>query len=202
MQIRDTGHLNDLQWSPTYLLSVHDSGNIILHDSKKVVPGVNSMLSYPTTICIIEEEETPSRCLWLPHTSAGTYRGTSTTSTTVISTCFLTASQKNACITLWSPFTNDGKPPTKLQVVTVANPSPSYLLGLCTPPHASFSPHTMVVMADRHTGSILAWHLKASYQSEQELVLWGFDYVVPFRSKFPTFFVASTNEIVSRYEYS
>jgi hypothetical protein len=187
-QIRESGDLTDLAWD-THILSTHTSGRIILHDWKRVIAGNRATVTHPTVLCTLQEEGPVSRCLFLPHTQAPKHSNEEETWTP----CFLTASENNAVVTLWSAFTSNGPPPTKLQVFGLENPSTSYCLSVCAAPAGSSSltpPSTMVVMADRMDGKIFAWHLKASWEATTErtqLVLEGCDYVVPFHCKYPTY---------------
>lgn len=194
------GNLTDLAWSRTaerHMLAAYDSGSIVLYDWKKPETIQGDPHTSATALGMIQEDGAVSRCLFLPHTHSSNSR-----EETALTRCFLSASAQNSTITLWSPFTADGRQPSRLQVFGLENPSASYLVETCyiLPPPltptgipSKTPPSTMVVMADRSAGKIFAWHLKGAWSSDAgqpegtRLVLEGCDYVVPFRCKFPTY---------------
>jgi hypothetical protein len=182
-QIKDNTHLTDLAWSSGYVLSTFISGRICLYDLnlKRLSPTPSGHMA-PVAFLLIQEQQPVTRCLFLPHEA-------SAQQTNTITYCFLTATDGNAVVTLWSAFTADGTEPVKLQVFGLEKPSTSYLVSVCygPAPDSGSPPSTFVVMADRTVGKLFAWHLRAAYAEEGGVVLKGCDYVVPLRCKFPTF---------------
>lgn len=185
--------LTDLTWSnrdTRHILTCHDSGEIVLWDlktlsSSSATPGTVT----PARLATLRMDEPVSRGLFLPHEDVLVSDNRSQEAK--LTTCFVTASDKNGTITVWSPFESSGALPQKIQILAVENPSPSYVLDVCSGPapvNAS-PPSAFVVMADRHSGAILAWHLRADWNDTvpKKALLTGCDYVVPFLTKFPTY---------------
>lgn len=203
VQVRDDkgyGNLTDLVWGTTerHALSTHESGRIILWDVKKVNARNDGHMT-PTALVTIQEEMPVTRCLFLPHTqSAKKQIDAQTAAVATYTPCFLTASEKNTVVTLWSAFTVDGLEPSKLQVFGLQNPASSYLIDVCygQAPASGSPPSALVMMGDRTAGKLFAWHLRASWgeapssanvSDGRVAVLQGCDYVVPFHCKYPTY---------------
>jgi len=187
------GNLTDLCWSERetrYVLSTYDSGDIILWDLKQLnpKPNENGTVS-PEPLCILKEEVPLSRCLFLPHEN-GADRGNDNETWT---SCFVTASENNCVLTLWSAFSKLSKP-AKLQVVSLEHSlSSSCLVDVCSGPAPADAspPSCFLVMADRTHGQIAAFHCRSVWNNEEgknkKALLVGCDYVVPFHTKFPTY---------------
>jgi hypothetical protein len=199
VQLKGAGNLTDLCWSQRdtrHVVTVHDNGDIILWDLKRLEAAEDGTVQ-PACLVTVRNEGPLSRCLFLPHENilgsssntayAGSVGGEASTP------CFVTASDKNSTLTLWSPFTESGKLPTKVQIVGLEHPASSYILDVCfgpAPPDAS-PPSCFIVMADRTAGKIFAFHCRAVWNEQEgknkRALLTGCDYVVPFRTKFPTY---------------
>ncbi|KAL7580941.1 hypothetical protein ACA910_005758 [Epithemia clementina (nom. ined.)] len=195
--------MTDLAWSPRdcrYLLTCHKGGEIILWDLQNITTRLDGTRG-PAQVRILQEtkDEILTRCFFLPHDDQilfGKSNGGRLTP------CFATATNKNSTVTLWSPFLDSSSPaPSKLQVLSLERPSPSYLLdvvsGIPAPDGSPMS--SFIVMADRHSGNILAFHLQAQWDppgtgGNNEIVsaakrslLVGANYVVPFKTRYPIF---------------
>jgi len=190
--------VTDLAWSPLdsrHVLTVHSSGEIVLWDLKTLMPRGDGTLAPTRVQSLTQEPPQPlTRCMFLPHDN----KAASSSSANAMTSCFVTASDQNATITLWSPFEMNAKDgsavkPQKIQVLSLERPSPSYILDVVysiTPPEAS-PMSSFLIMADRHAGKILAFHLKAQWGEDdatnKKTLLVGSDYVVPFKTRFPTY---------------
>jgi WD40 region of Ge1, enhancer of mRNA-decapping protein len=180
--------LTDLDWSEKdvrHVLSTHQGGEIRLWDLRKVDPGENVAIMIPHCVCMIQENQPLSRCKFLPHECP---RDQPSTRDAAFTNCFLTASENNAVVTLWSPFGEEGTP-TKLQVFGLEHPSPSYLLDFCygpSPPDGP-PPSLFLLMADQSEGKLYAWHLQSEWQEQTVVSLVGCDYVVPFVTSYPMY---------------
>lgn len=160
--------------------STYKTGRIVLYDSRQ-----QSMVNgkaHARAIVTVQEDSPLSRCILLPSTSRRDV------GTKGLTPCFLTASEKNAVVTLWSPFTEDLKEPVKLQCFGRENPSPSYLLDVCSICDESDpTPPPFIVMADRSKSEILAWHIKTSLDEVTgRYFIEGCDYVVQLAANVPT----------------
>lgn len=190
------GILTDLAWSgknTRHVLTVHSNGCIVLWDLKETHdttdPRTGSTIAAPKKLAVIDD--TPanpqSRCLFLPHENALKHH----TQTDILTTCFVTASHQNSVITIWSSFTtNPAVMPTKLQVLKLANPSPSYVLDVCfgPAPQEASPPSCFLLWADRHKGQLHAVHVSSQWNSEHTKALCvGADYVVPFLVMHPIY---------------
>ncbi len=184
--------LTDLAWSerdPRHVVTTHQNGLIILWDLKKVDANasLDSGLHRPERLYTLSDDKPVTRCLFLPHEN--TVRGSANTTWTY---CFCTATQNNSSFTIWSPFA-EHSPPTRLQVISIENPSPSYVLAVCfgiAPAEAS-PLSSFLVLADRSQGNLFAFHIQSKWnekpgEAKQSLVV-GCDYVVPFLTKYPIF---------------
>ena len=187
--------LTDLTWSPRdprHVLATYSSGEIVLWDLKACTPRGDGTLS-PAIVQVVLYGEPLTRCLFLPHDGQAPKGGSRPPSSPSLTSCFATAAENNATITLWSPFTGDAfnTEPQKIQVLSLERPSPSYIVDVVygvTPPDAS-PMSSFLVMADRHAGNVLAFHLRAQWDdtADKRTCLVGSDYVVPFQTKYPVF---------------
>jgi hypothetical protein len=202
----ENSSLTDLAWSgrdTRHVLTTHDNGQIILWDLKQTQL-VNGTVTTPRRLAVLQEDGPVSRCLFLPHENAvGKEHQTET-----LTTCFVTATHQNSIITLWSSFipNDDGGGgeddplgngnnstqlvlPSKLQVLRVANPSPSYNLEMCfgPAPQDASPPSSFLLWSDRHDGQLLAVHVASQWNAQQKAVCVGCDYVVPFVLKHPVY---------------
>lgn len=217
-------NLTDLSWSARetrHVLTTHDTGEITLWDLKKLSPSSGGDTVVPARLFVINEGDSSSsgplsRCLFLPHDNAYNLNsGGDGAGTTALTSCFVTASDNNRVLTLWSPFTTSGDGtvlPTKLQAITFESPSPSYLVHVCSGPAPADAspPSCFIVVAARDTGKLFAFSLKGQWNVNEEgissngvqtqqqppaitsiskkaLLLVGCDYVVPFVTKYPTY---------------
>jgi hypothetical protein len=147
-----------------HVLSVHKNGTIILWDLKRKekkisssgsgsglgldssdddddndddLMGNNDNVVLPKKLFVLKNENTPySRCLFLPHEQSVTLSGdnNSTTNSSSLTTCFVTASHTNSVVTVWSAFLQIGSgnggngnaspptliAPTKLQEINLS----------------------------------------------------------------------------------
>jgi len=164
--------VNDMAWNPhaeRYLLMAYENGNVSLVDWKKgtLIEDENR----PAVVETVDCDGPASTCMFLPHTQA--VRGENEATTP----CFLTASDKNAVITLWTPFSSEGSKPLKLQVFGAAhNSASSYVLGICGTAKDCF-----VVQGHRTEGRVNVWRLS----SDEEECLQGCDRLIPYRCKYP-----------------
>jgi enhancer of mRNA-decapping protein 4 len=195
MNVED-GSLADLAWSgrdSRHVLTVHSNGQIILWDLKQAEDAVDPVsgvsIAAPRKLAVVSvspDAAELSRCLFLPHENALRLED----QTDILTTCFATASNKNTVITLWSSFTTTpGSLPVKLQVIQLANPSPSYVLDVCfgPAPQEASPPSCFLIWADRHEGKLLAVHVASQWSSEQKALCVGGDYVVPFKLHYPIY---------------
>ena len=181
------GNLTDLCWSDRetrHVLTTHDNGEIRLWDLKKLHANPNGTVSPVCMTSIKESDAKLSRCLFLPHEDNGDNNWT---------TCFLTATEQNTELTLWTAFSERGKP-QKIQILGLERPASSYLVDVCSGPAPADAspPSCFVVMADRTAGKIFAFHLRSVWNDAaagkpKKALLVGSDYVVPFQTKFPTY---------------
>jgi enhancer of mRNA-decapping protein 4 len=175
-----------LAWSgrdTRHVLTVHSNGNIILWDLKQTQ--VTGSTTTPKRLAVLEEPGVPqSRCCFLPHENALVKEH----QPNVLTTCFVTGSHRNTKVTIWSSFTQD-ELPTKLQVLQLQDPSPSYVLDLCfgPAPQDASPPSCFLLLADRHEGKLLAIHVASQWNARQKALCVGSDYVVPFVLKHPVF---------------
>jgi len=189
--------LTDLAWSPRdarHFMTVYSSGEIILWDLKTLTPrGDGTLAPTPVEVIMPSSPEPLTRCFFLPHDDQVRKGG----SNNALTSCFATASDQNATITLWSPFYDPNQPgstkPQKIQMLSPERPAQSYILDVVygiTPPDAS-PMSSFLVMADRHKGNVLAFHLKSQWSeddsSKKQTYLVGSDYVVPFQTRYPVF---------------
>jgi enhancer of mRNA-decapping protein 4 len=189
VQLAHESAVTDLAWSARdsrHVLTVHESGPIILWDLQEM-ENFDDDFTKPKQVAILEGESdiAQSRCCFLPHENSVSNQD----QTSTITTCFVTASEMNSVFTLWSSFTASRHLPTKLQVVRLQNPSPSYVVDLCfgpAPQNAS-PPSCFLLLADRHKGKLFAFHVKAQWSANQKALCVGTDYVVPFQLKHPVY---------------
>ena len=210
--------VTDLAWNlrdaARYVLTSHSSGEIVLWDLKRLVPQpqFNHNLITPGQIRVMRhpDQRPVTRCFFLPHddrvdpriqppTNGGGGGGSSNGRDSFLTPCFATGSDHNATITLWSaiPAEPSSSLPHPLQMLSLERPSPSYVLDVvCGIPAPDGSPlSSFLVMADRHSGHILAFHLKSQWEvpknsissNNKQCLLAGSDYVVPFKTRYPIF---------------
>ncbi|CAJ1965694.1 unnamed protein product [Cylindrotheca closterium] len=184
-------NIADLAWSgrdPRHILTVHEGGAIILWDLKAGMHHDRrengGHFTIPTKVAILEEETSPSKCCFLPHENSVSKQDQADT----LTTCFVTASENNSVITLWSSFTSSALP-TKLQVIRLQNPSPSYVMDLCfgPAPQDASPPSCFLLLADRYNGKLLAVHVQAQWNANKKALCVGADYIVPFALKHPIY---------------
>lgn len=186
------GNLTDLCWSQhdtRHVLTVHDSGDILLWDLKKMDAAEDGTVS-PACLTTIRNQGRLTRCLFLPHENiVGADEAAVTSSWTP---CFVTASDKNSVLTLWSPF-GENVVPTRVQICCLEHPAPSYIVQVVFGPAPADAspPSCFIVLADRSAGKIFAFHCRAVWNEQEgrnkRALLTGCDYVVPFRTKYPTY---------------
>ena len=185
--------LTDVCWSgrdSRHVLTVHEKGEIILWDLKQHDVGsseeVPTGVTRPKLLAKIETGESQSRCFFLPHENTVDFQ----TQTDNLTTCFGTASEMNSVVTIWSAFTAS-KAPTKLQTISVQQPSPSYVIDICfgPAPQDASPPSCFLLMGDRHAGKLLAFHVQSVWSNtpQKKALLQGCDYVVPFQHKHPIY---------------
>lgn len=188
VQLADSTSLADLAWSgrdSRHVLTVHQGGSIILWDLKQTEESDGDFTT-PKKLAVLEEASgmAQSRCCFLPHENSVSKQD----QTDAITTCFVTTAESNTIVTLWSSFTSS-QLPTKLQVVRLDNPSPSYVFNLCfgPAPQDASPPSCFLLLADRHKGKLLALHVAAQWNANKKAVCVGSDYVVPFQLKHPIY---------------
>merc|ERR1712238_491855 len=137
----------------------------------------------------LKNHATPySRCLFLPHEQSVTLAssGAAAAAATSLTTCFVTASQQNCVVTVWSAFTQQGKnstvspptliPPTKLQEINFASmgsPSASlstcsFVLNMCYAPAGNAQgppPSSFLLLGSCETGRLYALHMKSEWST-------------------------------------
>lgn len=185
-------NLTDLEWSvrdARHVMTAHEDGCIKLWDIKAdSAPTANGVVPAVCKATFQAGNGPITRCLFLIHDNVATNYGDAPDST--ITNAFCTASHGNSCITIWSPFTEQGTP-TKLQVFQMDQPNPSYNLAVCFGPmlNGGEPPAYFILLSDRNDGKMYVVALKSiwsSYEPKRPLVE-GFEYLVPFLSKFPTY---------------
>lgn len=159
-----------------------------------------------------ESEETEGgveRCMFLPayDDASAVFRSGGSTAMepgSYLTSPFLTCTKKGACVTLWSPFTSSGSPPTKVRVFELAGPNSgtTYNVATVTLPmtapstdETSATPSTYILFADTTEGNIHAVHMASQWrgapESDQSIrkmaALTGFDYVIPFKAVQPVY---------------
>lgn len=207
-------NLTDICWNnrdTRYVLSVHDSGHIVLWDisshassNRTQNQGSGEGILVPLVVGEIVDSSTGnlSRCLFLPHENSILFGdGPMPIART---TCFITAGENNSSFTLWSAWPGDDSLPSKIQRISImgANkpvyqPPSSFLLDVCFGPAGNTNaPPCFIVCADREVGRLFVFHCRAvcldveNVTSRKKAMLAGCDYVVPFITKFPTYSVS------------
>ena len=184
------GEMTDLCWSgkdTRHVLTTHDDGTIRLWDCKRLLPQQDDSGIVPAYCAsTIQQDEPVTRCMFLPHDNV---YGVGTEEDTLTS-AFLTASRGNSVVTIWSAFCQ-GSLPTKLQVFGIVHPSPTYNLDLCfgpAPPDGT-PPAFFCLLSDRSDGKVYCVSLKSmwSENAPKRALAVGFDYVVPFYTKYPIY---------------
>lgn len=123
--------LQDLCWSTydtRYVLTAHTNGDIILWDVKETLVQQQQLSSVPmddgihwmnpTRLCTVSTGQEVSRCLFLPY--PGTVRQINANTTPRWSNCFVTGSDQNRSLTLWSAAGPNQKP-QRLQSIRIVN---------------------------------------------------------------------------------
>jgi len=184
-------NITDLGWSGIdtgHVISSHDDGCIKLWDLK--TNGVGTVNGITPALCkeTIEENNVITRCMFLPHDNVATNDDSSPEST--ITTAFCTACKGNSCITLWSPF-REGQLPSKIQVFEMDEQNPNYNLSIC---HGQFilggePPAFFLMLSDRNRGRMYVISLKSiwSRSKPERPHIEGFEYIIPFATKYPTY---------------
>jgi hypothetical protein len=181
-------NLTDFCWSDRecrHVLTTFDSGEIVLWDLKQLSPLDANHVAPQKVRVLYDDAHAPSKCLFLPHSGGDERAWTS---------CFLTASNNNQIVTLWSAFGPDEmEAPKKLQVLELERPSASYLVDVCfgpLPPDKS-PPSCFIVVADGERGNVFCYHCKSMWNEQEgknkKALLVGCDYVVPFQTMHPMF---------------
>ena len=193
LQLATDSNLTDLVWSgrdARHVLTTHEDGSIKLWDLK--ADSAQNANGVVPAVCkaTIQEDGPVTRCLFLPHDNIATNYGIPPDST--ITTVFCTASKGNSCITIWSPFT-ETEAPTKLQSFQMDGADPKYNIDICYGPtffqSVGDTPAFFLMLSDRCNGKMYALAIKSiwgSHEPKRPLVE-GFEYVVPFLTKFPTY---------------
>lgn len=196
--------LVDLAWSgrdTRYVLAGYSNGDIVLYNVKKTDSFSSSSsgsssdkgttVAAPAILQKVQQGAAVYRCLFLPHEQTAVPFGSPASNINAEhpqpwTTCFVTGSENNSVLTLWSPFT-ESSPPVKLQVLQIATPSSSYILNVCfgPAPVTAAPPACFITACGREQGSIYAFHCKATWSHDKKALLAGSDYVVPFRTKYP-----------------
>jgi hypothetical protein len=171
-QLVSQANITDLCWSNArHVLTTHENGAIHLWDIKAQGGTQNGIL--PALCQVTLQEDAPvTRCLVLP------YHSSTQQQEETLTNMFVTATNNNSCMTLWSPFTNDD-PPRKLQTLQLQG-SASYNLDVCFGPFSTATGEPSAVfllLAHRLQGRLYAVSVKAE----------AFEYVVPFVTKYPTY---------------
>mmetsp|Transcript_6212 Transcript_6212/g.9134 ORF Transcript_6212/g.9134 Transcript_6212/m.9134 type:complete len:957 (-) Transcript_6212:56-2926(-) len=186
-----SANLTDLGWSgrdTRHVITSHEDGCIKLWDLKTDVAATQDGIVPAFCKETIQEDEPVTSCMFLPHDNVSTNYGSLPEST--ITTSFCTASRRNSRITLWSPF-EEGKVPSKLQVFEMDEQNPSYNLGCCFGQFVldGDPPAFFFMLSDRTSGRMYALSLKSIWGKNEPKrpFVEGFDYVVPFMTKYPTY---------------
>jgi len=195
IQLSGGANVTDLDWSSgdaRHVMTTHDDGTIRLWDIKIPSASNNDGTIAATCKAILQDSNPVTRGFFLPHENLVSADGASIGS--ALTTCFCTATKGSSEITVWSPFTESAQP-TKLQIFGIDEKDAAYNLAYVTPPahvHTpgeSEPPAFFFMLSDRKSGKIFALHLKSmwSYSTPKRPIAIGFDYIVPFMSKFATY---------------
>ena len=219
---------NDVAWSSKdakHVLTAHDDGKVRLWDVSlpeaeiTVGGGANSLMSVP---CVAEldvasaiasvnahNEKRVTRVLFLPRYECEDIQGKSFSS---ITPPFITGTEMNHTITLWSSFTVSSSDPTKvcpperLRTFSLrhdSHPSPpptlSSLLSveMCPAPYCPTSgeevvaPSSFLLLAERTSGYMHALHLDTEWNTVKDapssVIVKGFDYVTTLNVVHPAY---------------
>jgi hypothetical protein len=195
IQLAGGSNITDLDWSTgdaRHVMTTHDDGSIRLWDIKTPTATNADGTVAATCKAVIQEKFPVTRGFFMPHENIVSAGGVAPQS--ALTTCFCTATKGGSEITVWSPFTGIGQP-TKLQVFGIDEEDAAYNLAYVTPPAHIHSPGAgeppafFFMLSDRKSGRIFALHLKSIWSdaTPKRPIAVGFDYIVPFFSKFATF---------------
>lgn len=203
----------DLCWSgrdARHVLTPHKDGCIRLWDVKQLNEKVSNHVKNKVggdvidtthlniakcvaTIVGQQGDGPVTRCFFLPHDDTDSENRSNN-----LTSPFVTATHRNSCVTLWSPFKEDGSsPPTKLAVFWVkdSNNDLGYNLSPCFGgiPVGNAPPASFLLFSDRSHGNIYALALKSKWSSSEgnagpkRAILDGWDYIVPFECMHPVY---------------
>ena len=194
IQLAGGANVTDMDWSggdARHVMTTHDDGSIRLWDIKAPAATNTDGTVAATCMVTIQDKLPVTRGFFLPHQNIISACGESRSPFT---TCFCTATKGNSEITVWSPF-QESEQPTKLQVFGINEENAAYNLAFVTPPVHVHSPDAdeppafFFMLSDRNDGKIFALHLKSVWSDSipKRPIAVGFDYIVPFKSKFATY---------------
>lgn len=193
VQVVTASDLTDLDWSsrnPAHVLTTHDDGSINLWLVKRdAAQGANGAIP---AVCMrtIQDSGPVTRCFFLPHDNVATNYDIPPDAT--ITTAFCTASTGNSCVAIWSPFT-ELEAPTKFQVFQLDSADPKYNISPVFGPSIFQNDGDpgafFVLLSDRCEGKLYALSVKTIWGCHQPRrpIVEGFDFIVPFLTKFPTY---------------
>ena len=194
IQLAGGANVTDLDWSggdARHVMTTHDDGAIRLWDIKTPAATNSDGTVVATCMVTILDQLPVTRGFFLPHQNIiSACEG----SCSAFTTCFCTATKGNSEITVWSPF-QESEQPKKLQVFGISEKDAAYNLAFVTPPahvhtpDADEPPAFFFMLSDRNNGKIFALHLKSVWNDSIPKcpIAVGFDYIVPFKSKFATY---------------
>jgi hypothetical protein len=193
IQIISESDLTDLDWSsrdPGHILTSHVDGSIKLWDLK--ASSTKSARGCVPVVCkfTIQESFPVSRCFFLPHYNLSRNHGNSMAE--IITTVFCTASHGNSIISIWSPFT-ESTLPSKFQIFQIEGNECDYNISMAYGQSFLQSPREpgafFLLMSDRRGGNVYALSVKSMWveNDSRHPLLEGFDYVVPFSTKYATY---------------
>lgn len=201
---------NDLVFSPTsarHILTAHEDGCVRLWDtgSRVYVDDASGLVMGAGS-----DRDISAACLATVQVSDGTNGGVMSCRflpgfvdarpptaaagaaaddvTSYLTPPFLTGSEGNTRITLWSPFTSTGSPPVPVRTFQIGLDQPisernvPMVLGVGTTPTGQ----THAFVADSEAGKIYVLHLSSAGGSYGKIAT-GFDYVVPFDTVHPIY---------------
>ena len=209
---------NDLVFSPTsarHILTAHEDGCVRLWDtgSRVYVDATSGIVlaaggggdkdisaACPATVRVTDDANGGvMSCRFLPGfvdarpPTAAAAGAAADDVTSYLTPPFLTGSEGNTRITLWSPFTSTGSPPVPVRTFQIGHDRPlrersiPMILGAGTTP----SGQTHVFVADSEAGKIYVLHLSSAAGSYGKVAT-GFDYVVPFDTVHPIYSMRCT----------
>ena len=211
--------INDLTWSnqdARHVLSAHNDGvvrlwdlrsTVFIADGKEVDPAtVDISSTISSAKCImsvkISADSGAQKCFFLPafEDACAMFRSggyTAMEAGSYMTSPFLSYSNSGE-VTLWSPFTVSGSPPSIVRVFQLGSASPVPCnISVCTLPPVDDEnpPSTFVLMSDLE-GNVHALHLASQFRdvpssatapSRKIAAVIGFDYAVYFKSLQPIY---------------